>query len=72
MDGGRRRRRRSAAEMVPNTRRAAWYTWWRSVRFAAHFGGWERFEPVRFVAGRSPGGRTPTTLPEVARRTVGA
>jgi len=63
MDGGRRRRRRSAAEMVPNVRRAAWYAWWRSVRFAAHFGGWERFEPVRFVAGPVSWRACPEDLP---------
>ena len=63
MDGGRRRRRRSAAEVESNAKRAAWYAWWRSVRFAAHFGGWERFEPVRFVAGPISGRACPEDLP---------
>ena len=66
MDGGRRRRRRSAAEVESNATRAAWYAWWRSVRFAAHFGGWERFEPVRFVAGPISRRACPEDLPRPA------
>lgn len=47
MDGGRRRRRRSG-EDASNDVRASWYAWWRSARFACHFGGRARPTPERF------------------------
>jgi hypothetical protein len=60
MDGGRRRRKRAAADDLSRDQaRAAWYAWWRSARFAEHFGGQERPHPGRF-ASRTPAapGRT--------------
>ena len=51
MDGGRRRRLRSAAERDLDAKRAAWYAWWRSARFAAHFGASERPGHERYGRG---------------------
>jgi hypothetical protein len=48
MDGGRRRRRRPADDLMQDATRSAWYAWWRSVRFAAHFGKWDRLHPQHF------------------------
>jgi hypothetical protein len=42
MDGGRRRRQRLADDLANDAARAAWYAWWRSARFAAHFGKCDR------------------------------
>jgi hypothetical protein len=49
MDGGRRRRKRSADDNDKDLARAAWYAWWRSARFAAHFGGRSRLHPDRYA-----------------------
>jgi hypothetical protein len=48
MDGGRRRRQRPAEDRTNDAARAAWYAWWRSARFAAHFGQWDRPHPHHF------------------------
>ena len=55
MDGGRRRRRHSARESGTDDARAAWYAWWRSVRFACHFGALERPVSIEFLCRAGPG-----------------